>query len=51
MQKAGLSEEVILTKIRNGSADFRTGTQDLIHLKEAGVSDVVITMMVQKSGR
>jgi hypothetical protein len=51
MQKAGLSEDVILSKIRNSSAEFRTSPQDLIRLKEAGVSDAVISMMVDKSGQ
>ena len=51
MQRAGLSEEVILSKISSSPADFRTGTQDLIGLKDAGVSDAVINAMVQKSVR
>jgi hypothetical protein len=51
MRKAGLAEDVILTKIRNSNADFHTGAQDLIQLKEAGVSDAVIRMMVQKSNQ
>ena len=50
MRKAGLSDDVILTKVRNSSSDFRTGPNDLIKLKEAGVDDSIITMMVQKSG-
>ena len=36
MQKAGLSEEIILSKIGTSTTNFDTGTQDLIHLKEAG---------------
>jgi len=51
MQKAGLSEEVILSKIGASTTNFNTGTQDLIQLKEAGVNDSVINAMVQKSGR
>jgi hypothetical protein len=51
MQKAGLSEEIILSKIGTSPNNFNTGTQDLIHLKEAGVSDNIINAMVQKSGR
>lgn len=50
MQKAGLSEEVILTKIRTSETGFQTSAQDLIKLKEAGVSEPIISMMVQKSG-
>ena len=51
MQKAGLSEEIILSKIGTSTANFNTGTQDLIQLKDAGVTDNIINAMVQKSGR
>jgi hypothetical protein len=50
MQKAGLSEEIILNKIAGSTANFDIGTQDLIRLKEAGVNDNIINAMVQKSG-
>ena len=51
MQKAGLSEDIILSKIGTSTTNFNTGTQDLIQLKEAGVNDNIINFMVQKSGR
>jgi hypothetical protein len=51
MQKAGLSEEVILSKIATSPTNFDTGTQDLIQLKDAGVKNNIINAMVQKSGR
>jgi hypothetical protein len=50
MQKAGLSEEIILSKITGSPVNFDIGTQDLIRLKEAGVNDNIINAMVQKSG-
>jgi hypothetical protein len=50
MQKAGLSEEITLSKIAGSPANFDIGTQDLIRLKEAGVNDDIINAMVQKSG-
>jgi hypothetical protein len=50
MQKAGLSEEIILSKITGSPSIFDIGTQDLIRLKEAGVNDNIINAMVQKSG-
>jgi hypothetical protein len=50
MQKAGLSEEILLSKIAGSTANFDIGTQDLIRLKEAGVKDNIINAMVQKSG-
>jgi hypothetical protein len=49
MQKAGLSEEVILSKIATSTTNFDTGTQDLIQLKDAGVKNNIINAMVQKS--
>jgi hypothetical protein len=51
MRKVGLSDDVILTKIRTTGGDFRTGPQDLIQLKEAGVSDAIIREIVQQSGQ
>ncbi len=50
MQKAGLSEEVTLSKIAGSQTNFAIGTQDLIRLKEAGVNDGIINAMVQKTG-
>ena len=48
---AGLSDEVIVTSIRQTSAkSFDLSTAGLINLKKAGVSDVVIAAM-QESGR
>lgn len=49
MKKAGLSDDVILTKIATSETDFRTGAQDLIDLKNAGVSDSIIQAIVQKA--
>jgi hypothetical protein len=51
MQKARLSEEIILSKIDTSTTNFNTGAQDLIHLKEAGVNDNIINAMVQRAGR
>jgi len=51
MQKAGLSEEIILSKIATSTTNFDTGTQDLIQLRDAGVKNNIINAMVQKSSR
>jgi hypothetical protein len=51
MQKAGLSEEIILSKIATSTTNFNIGTQELIQLKESGVKDTIINAMVQKSAR
>jgi hypothetical protein len=40
-----------LSKIGTSTTNFDTDTQDLIRLKEAGVSDAIINAMVQKASR
>jgi hypothetical protein len=50
MKKAGLSEGVILAKIRSSQAKFDTSTQALVGLKQAGLSDAVIEAMVSHAG-
>ncbi|HEY7518190.1 MAG TPA: hypothetical protein VIE36_07840 [Methylomirabilota bacterium] len=50
MKKAGLSEGIILAKIRGSQAKFDTSTQALVGLKQAGLSDAVIEAMVTHSG-
>jgi len=50
MKKAGLSESVILAKIRGSKAKFDTSTQALVGLKQAGLSDAVIEAMVGHTG-
>ncbi|HEX3176391.1 MAG TPA: hypothetical protein VHZ49_06930 [Methylomirabilota bacterium] len=46
MKKAGLSESIILAKIRSSQAKFDVSTQSLVGLKQAGLSDAVIEAMV-----
>lgn len=50
MKKAGLSDAVILAKIRSSQAKFDTSTQALVALKQAGVPDAVIEAMVGHAG-
>jgi len=47
MQKAGLSEETILAAMQKEKPDYDTGTDALIELKEAGVSEKVIQTMIR----
>jgi hypothetical protein len=49
MRKVGLSEEITLSTISGSPAKFDIAAQDLIRLKEAGVSDTIINAMAQKS--
>jgi hypothetical protein len=50
MKKAGLSDSLILAKIRSSATKFDTSTKGLIALKNAGISDQIIEAMVNHSG-
>lgn len=47
LKKAGLSDELIVAKIRASRGDYRLETDDLIALKRAGVSDAAIRAMLE----
>jgi len=50
--KAGLSPSIIINKIRTSKSNFDVSTDALIKLKQAGVSDDVLTAMQEaKSGK
>lgn len=48
MAKAGLSEDIVLRKISEAVCDFSTKAEDLVALKEAGVTNAVITAMMDR---
>lgn len=50
MKKAGLSDAVILAKIRSSQSKFDVSTQSLVALKQAGLSDQIIEAMVGHAG-
>jgi hypothetical protein len=50
MKRAGLSDAVILAKIRSSQSKFDVSTQALVGLKQAGLSDQIIEAMVGHSG-
>jgi hypothetical protein len=50
MKKSGLSDGVILAKIRSSQSKFDTSTQALVTLKQAGLSDQIIEAIVGHSG-
>jgi hypothetical protein len=50
MKKAGLSESVILAKIRSGQSKFDVSTSALVSLKQAGLSDAIIEAMLGAGG-
>lgn len=47
--KAGISEDVILAKIKSSKANFDTSSNALIELKKAGTSDKVILAIVEQT--
>jgi hypothetical protein len=49
MLKAGLAEDVVVSSILTQPAQYATAPDDLIALKEAGVSDKIISAMVAKA--
>ena len=52
LSKAGLNQTVIINKIRTSKTNFDMSTDALIKLKKAGISDEIVTAMLEaKSGR
>lgn len=51
MVKAGLSENLILAKIRSTTTKFDVRAETLVSLKAAGVPERVIEAMVAQNGR
>ena len=52
LAKAGLNETIIINKIKTSKSRFDLSTDSLIKLKQAGISDNVVTAMLEaKSGR
>lgn len=45
---AGIGEDIVVGKIRSSNADFDVSAKALIELKKAGISDYVITLMLDK---
>src|SRR3989441_11905417 len=50
MKKAGLSDTVILAKIRSSQSKFDVSTRALVDLKQAGLSDQIIEAMLGHAG-
>ncbi len=46
LSKAGVSDEVVISQIRNSHAIYRLSTSDIIDLKDSGVSQRVIDFMI-----
>jgi len=50
LAKGGISEEVILSQIRNSHAVYRLSTAEILDLKDSGVSQKVIDFMINTAG-
>lgn len=48
LAQAGVGENVIQSYIANSTAPFNLGSDDIIYLRDLGVSDAVITAMIQR---
>ena len=49
LKEAGLSEQLIIEKVKVSRAEYQLGTDDLVELKRAGISDDVIGAMLAAS--
>src|SRR6185437_783822 len=49
LEKAGLGEALVISTIKNQPGTYALQPQDLINLKQAGISDQVISAMMAKS--
>lgn len=49
LEKAGLGEDLVISTIKTQPGTYSLQPQDLINLKEAGVSDHIISAMMEKS--
>ena len=49
--EGGVGDDVIITKIRISRVAFRLGVDELVELKSRGVSDAVLSVMLESSGR
>ncbi|MGH9591888.1 MAG: YXWGXW repeat-containing protein [Bryobacteraceae bacterium] len=50
LAKGGISDEVILSQIRNSHAVYHLSTADILDLKDAGASQKVIDFMINTGG-
>jgi hypothetical protein len=51
LKAVGLTEQLIIDKIKVSPANYRLDTSDLVELKQAGLSDASIAAMMQASQR
>lgn len=49
MSRAGLDDSIILQTVRSQTGDYRTSPEDLVQLKDAGVSQAVISALLAKN--
>ena len=51
LAKSGVSDEVILSQIRNSRTVYHLSAAEILDLKDAGVSEKVIDFMINTAGQ
>ncbi|MGI9527542.1 MAG: hypothetical protein ACR2MS_10575 [Weeksellaceae bacterium] len=51
LKKAGLSDEIIMSKVAAEDCEFDTSTDALLKLKENKLSDEIISLMIENNGK
>jgi len=51
LKQAGLSDQLIIDKIRSSPANYSLETSDLLSLKQAGLPDPIVSAMIEASKR
>jgi hypothetical protein len=51
LKQAGLSDDVIIAKIKASKGIYKVDTDGIIALKKAGISDAVILAMIEAAGK
>jgi hypothetical protein len=51
LKDAGVTEQLIIDKIKTAPATYKLDTDDILALKQAGLSDIVISAMLEASRR
>jgi hypothetical protein len=51
LKNVGLSDDLIITKIKTTPADYSLNTDDLVRLKKTSIPDAVIQAMIEAQAR
>ena len=51
LKEAGLSDQLVADKIKSSPAKYSLETEDLLALKKAGMTDAIVSAMLEASRR